>query len=177
MMARSNIGATTNASSNTSAMTTRASRLLSVLVLLAVAWQGPVPCCHCHGTLARPGSLPFSWLAAHLQASHPRTALFGDQYFGWHVHFGSPLAPNGDPAGSSRTDQNRISTASSSNVIRAIGEAVRDGESRLMDVTTRVASNRAPRLEWRALGLANRTFFANFAATLPLPLRFGILRI
>lgn len=177
MMARSNNGAKANASSNTSAMRTRASRLLSVLVLLAVAWQGPAPCCHCHGTLARPGSLPYSWLAAHLQASHPRTALFGDQFFGWHVHFGSPMAPSGDPAGSSRTEQNRLSTASSSHVIRSIGEAARDGESRLMGATMRASSTRTPQLEWRALGLANRTFFGNFAATLPLPLRFGILRV
>lgn len=155
-------------------MATRSSRLISALVLLAVSWQGPTPCLHCHETRVRATDQPFSWLAAHLQASHPGTGELDDEFLGWHLHFG---LPNGDPTVPSPTEQSRIPSSASANVLRAIGEASRDVESRIVCFSPRVVSSRAPWIEWRALGLANRTFFENFAADLPLPLRFGILRV
>jgi hypothetical protein len=66
---------------------------LRVLLLLA-GWQGPLPWCHCHDTLAH-ASAPA--LEGHLRSHHPSVSLLADVCLGWHIHAALPGAPSDDP--------------------------------------------------------------------------------
>jgi hypothetical protein len=62
--------------------------------LILAAWQGPIPWCHCHGTLAGEPATNQQWLAGHLHSQHVSTSPFANVDFGWHLHAQLPDAPD-----------------------------------------------------------------------------------
>jgi len=161
----------------TQAIARRATRLLHWVLLLAVAWQGPIPWCHCHGSLASSTAQSSSWLANHLQSYHPTTALLSNQGFGWHFHAILPKSSNDDPNQRSDTDQNRHPTPDvTASFSHWLAHCARVSTSSLAAFEGPIGGCGAVLLApaWRVRHTAH--FYASFAPTLPLPLRFGVQR-
>lgn len=59
------------------------------LLLILLAWQGPVPICHAHGTLAT-DALRSPELAGHLVEAHADLNPTADIFFDWHWHWVLP---------------------------------------------------------------------------------------
>lgn len=59
------------------------------MLLILLAWQGPIPVCHAHATL-NANELPSPELASHLIADHSLADIKGDDYIGWHWHWIMP---------------------------------------------------------------------------------------
>lgn len=147
-------------------MLRRASVILRV-VLLLVVWNGPLPYCHCHGTLQSVTFENASWLFKHLKSHHGDTMLYADTTFGWHLHFRSP-APWEDNQESSTNCYSPCQPVLGSN-------AVPHSEPRIIAyVCDLVHSESRPQLVEREF--AANPFYENYAAALPLPLRFGVSR-
>jgi hypothetical protein len=64
------------------------SRLWGVF-LIVLAWQGPIPICHAHGTL-KSDPLATANLAAHLVQDHADLNLSADVFVDWHWHWVMP---------------------------------------------------------------------------------------
>lgn len=56
------------------------------LLLIFLAWQGPVPVLHAHGTFLS-GNLPSLELAAHLVKDHSDATSAGSTFIDWHWHW------------------------------------------------------------------------------------------
>lgn len=151
--------------------------MLLRLVLLIAAWQGPVPWCHNHAAQASAEAAP--WLAEHLQTHHraadPGQRVWLGSELGWHFHADFPTRPVGDDEPSPGQPPAEF-PASSVSSLRAAdgssGERLQGLIERLLpaehDATLGAATERLAR--------SPGNFFAGYAATLPLPLRFCILR-
>lgn len=147
------------------------------LVLLFAAWQGPIPWCHNHpaGTAAE----STTWLAEHLRSHHgpadqQRRDARSDGLLGWHFHADFPTRPVGDEE--PRPGQPPAEfPASSVGSLRVADLHSGDRPLPLRHLLTPVAPGPAFAFA-TALSNAPSNFFAGYAATLPLPLRFCILR-
>ena len=144
------------------------------LFMLLAAWSGPMPWCHCHGTLsdADLASAP-AWLAKHLQSYHGSVSPVASIFFGWHMHAVYPGTSTDDPDQPKRAEQFRLPAA---------GESLADHLNRPADAWS---VSIAPQIEHpagRLFGLGElqqhcaASFFDRFAPTLPLPLRFCVAR-
>lgn len=67
-------------------------------LLLLTTWQGPVPWCHCHGTLANSPGVASSLLAEHLRTHHCSLDPFANILLGWHLHLDIPGTAGEQPA-------------------------------------------------------------------------------
>lgn len=141
------------------------------LLLVLVALQGPIPWCHCHGTLTNsPDS--FSWLGDHLRSHHVSVSPLANDSFGWHFHVDVPNS--GDhPDRPAEPDRDRLPTTNST-----------DGFSVLLadNARTTYQAVSVDDLSHECaiamlVGSQNTAhFFDSFAPALPLPLRFCVLR-
>lgn len=140
--------------------------LLLRLVLVLAVWTGPVPYCHCHGTLNDASAQSFGWLGKHLQACHETDDLFADIDFGWHLHLPDPAEED--------TDQPEWLSWSGggSKTVSCISLNCLDGYGYSVWMLT----PQPPAPSATAAVAKGRTFFGSFAPTLPLPLRFGVIR-
>jgi len=148
------------------------------LVLLIAAWQGPVPWCHTHAAQASADTAP--WLAEHLQTHHsaadPGQRIWLGSELGWHFHADFPTRPVGDdePRPGQPPAEFPASCVSSLRAADgASGERLLVLTERLLPVehdVTLVAVTE------RLLASSPGNFFTDYAAALPLPLRFCILR-
>lgn len=140
--------------------------LLLRMVLVLAVWTGPVPYCHCHGTLNDPAAQSFNWLGKHLQAYHGTDVLFADIEFGWHLHLPDP---------SEEEEEQSEWLAWSSGAQKVVSHCRTNRTDglwgSLWPLMPRQTFAPATAAESRT-----RSFFATFAPTLPLPLRFGISR-
>lgn len=59
------------------------------LFLIVLAWQGPVPVVHAHGTFGS-SNLPSVELATHLLEEHSDAAIAGVTFLDWHWHWMMP---------------------------------------------------------------------------------------
>ena len=59
------------------------------MLLILLAWQGPIPVCHAHSTL-KSENLPSLELAAHLIENHSESGLSADSFIDWHWHWVMP---------------------------------------------------------------------------------------
>jgi hypothetical protein len=59
------------------------------MLLILLAWQGPIPVCHAHATL-KATELPSPELASHLIADHSFADISGDDFIDWHWHWIMP---------------------------------------------------------------------------------------
>ena len=158
--------------------------MLLRLVLLLAAWQGPIPWCHSHAAQATDDS--GSWLAEHLSSHHKSSAQDGasqgipaaraSEGLGWHFHADFPARPTGDQDPGSEP----LPAEFPANPL--VNQRVADWQSGdrpmplsqlLMPAVSCLAFSSATE---RALLRSPGNFFDGYAAALPLPLRFCILR-
>lgn len=161
------------------AIRTRGLSLMLRLVLLIAAWQGPIPWCHSHAAQATAETE--TWLAEHLDSHHGQTPhswqiSHGSGLLGWHFHADFPTRPVGDDE--PRPGQPPAEfPASSVGGLRVAdwhsGDRLLPLSQWLMPVEPCLVFSSATE---RALACAPGSFFDGYAATLPLPLRFSILR-
>lgn len=142
----------------------RLSHLLRLVLVLAV-WTGPVPYCHCHGTLNDASAQSFDWLGRHLQAYHGTDDLFAEIDFGWHLHLPDPVEEDTD-------QQEWLSCWDSSKTISSTGQVCLGGHG----YAVAIRSAYSPTFGAMTAVGNSRSFFSSFAPTLPLPLRFGVIR-
>ena len=135
-------------------------------MLVLAVWTGPVPYCHCHGTLNDASEQSFEWLGKHLQVYHEADDLFADIDFGWHLHLPDPAEEDTDqPEWLSRSGGGGKAVSSISlNCLDGHGYSPWMLTTHPQAPSAMVAVRKA------------RTFFGSFAAKLPLPLRFGVIR-
>lgn len=145
--------------------------LVRALLILWSAWNGPLPWCHSHGTLANASIVDQNILREHLRSHHafvePTTS---DVDFGWHFHMELPSEGHGAPE--------RLHLRQ---MIATAGGSGLDGTIRVAGVSegtaTYIGSLAAQRPNAQSEGNSPVThFFDGFAANLSLPLRFGVLR-
>ncbi|MEW4453364.1 hypothetical protein AB1L30_11855 [Bremerella sp. JC817] len=145
----------------------RLSVYVRVVLLLAV-WTGPLPYFHCHGSLLNAVSMDSLWLFNHLSSSHRDAALCEDVDFGWHIHFGEP--------GSEK--ERRLAAKWLSLGGGGTETATVVGDARAIDWLTSpdfsVASALPGSPEPRSCSIG--AFHSTYAVSLPLPLRFGVVR-
>jgi len=161
------------------AIRTRGLSLLLRLVLLIAAWQGPIPWCHSHAPQATAET--GTWLAEHLQSHHQespdsRQGSRGNGLLGWHFHADFPTRPTGDEAPTPGQPPAEF-PASSVGGLRVADWHGGDRQLALSQwlLPAKPCSVFSSTIE-RALTCAPGSFFDGYAATLPLPLRFSILR-
>lgn len=146
---------------------------LAVRCLLALAaWQGPIPWCHCHGTLVHANDADASWLSEHLQSYHTAALALLNVDFGWHFHVAFPDAPGQDDDSSAPKRRELLpqidATTSLLESSRLFVEIPAIDSAILVQVI-------APRCSGDALSMSAH-FFDGFAPSLPLPLRFCVSR-
>lgn len=143
-------------------------------LLLIVAWQGPLPWCHCHEEVASaPGGIS-CWLASHLRTHHPSMLPLASAVLGWHVHFDYPC-PNEDEEG--RSGHHEPSRLPGSSAAEQMASSILESASGVSQplptvdgdpAATSVAASDPARV--------NAHFFDDYAPSLALPLRFCIAR-
>ncbi|PQO41897.1 hypothetical protein C5Y97_02345 [Blastopirellula marina] len=132
-------------------------------------WTGPIPYLHCHGALDSASEAGFVQLAKHLSRYHKCDATCCSKNYGWHFHM---AVPTSDEDGSVPPTQwlsaNAMSTATSS-----IGD---DWQCDRLVLPNFLIS--ADFLEASAPGrqYLSRSFYDSYARTLPLPMRFSVVR-
>jgi hypothetical protein len=138
------------------------------LLLLVVAWQGPIAWFHCHGSLAGVNENQ-TWLAKHLQTHHPGVPLFSTAHLGWHFHFELPSPSSED--GEKDAPQPCVDVSP----LRPLTLVEADAGCSSFQSFVPLVPNllRLPRPRLAAAELAQH-FFDGFADSLPLPLRFCI---
>ena len=139
-------------------------------LLIVASWQGPLPWCHCH-TTNETGS---SW-EAHLAQYHSSLTVHWEEELGWHLHIEIPLTGddrdgNGEPDDGEWNGVPAVVSRGLS-LLTAGMDAVPDERSAvsrqcLMRCLAAIcAADRGP-----------TSFYALFAPSLPLPMRFGVCR-
>lgn len=141
-------------------------------LLVFVAWQGPIPYVHCHGTLANSSDQHSSWLTEHLH-HHASVGTDASVNFGWHLHTSVP--------GSESDDSHEPKHKQDLPFLKfGATDALTDTVSRCSgssDWAFNLAQPRCSELVVvKTLDRLHTHFFDSFAPTLPLPLRFSILR-
>ncbi len=143
----------------------RISVCFRILLLLAV-WTGPIPYCHCHGTMIGVDANCPSWLLNHLQAFHADSPLRTDVSLGWHLHFSTP--ENSEDGES--TWAKWLSFSGTPSAVSACLQDLRLADRLILPLWNVTCRNSQP--------IASRVafFFESFAPSLPLPLRLGVIR-
>ncbi|QDU30203.1 hypothetical protein ETAA8_53220 [Anatilimnocola aggregata] len=142
-------------------------------LLLVVAWQGPLPWCHAHGTLGNCSEVANCSLQEHLRSHHPGTNLFGDIFFSWHVHVDLPQ-PGSESEESDETELPRTPAVESIDLVgHALSRAWESSNPIAVDADCECHDLNCGRQVHSA---CSQHFLANFATSLPLPLRFCVAR-
>jgi hypothetical protein len=150
----------------------RCSFALRWLLLLA-AWQGPIPWCHSHGTLASSADMS-PWLVEHLHSHHPCVDPAAHLTFGWHFHTRMPGDPHEDPDEPTAPDQERLPLSTT-------GDSLATGVARCSIACSAplfALDNRLPTgmLAARFEEATSAHFFDSFAPDLALPMRLCVSR-
>lgn len=140
--------------------------------LLLAAWQGPIPWCHYHGTLADGPTASLAHLVKHLQSYHTSLDPLSNVLLGWHFHF-LPTPASEDSPRSAEPEPPRLLVRNASDSLPdQLAEAA--GSTQAVDAIfiasqplLAVSAEREERCEH---------FFAGFAPRLSLPMRLGVAR-
>jgi hypothetical protein len=141
-------------------------------LLLAAAWQGPLPWCHSHGVVTAESE---SWLRAHVSVYHPGETLDAASPLGMHFHVEFPQGGGDDNAPSPvvLTCQNSSPRADhEAESLCLLGDDLSEGDKCVWAFGDLKASSIAR----FAAGRSPQGFFESFASDLALPLRLGIMR-
>jgi hypothetical protein len=143
--------------------------MLLRLCLLLVAWQGPIPWGHAHGTLANSAETAAAWLGGHLQTHHAAISPFANVFLGWHWHVDFPSRGCDDE---SRQEQERLPAGgSASELLLAAGQ----GAGCWWQASCAKTACPAEGLRFRHSASAAH-FWDCFAPSLALPVRLGTMR-
>lgn len=152
------------------------SSLMLRLVLLLAAWQGPIPWCHSHGSVAAGSEQSLNWLGEHLRCYHGAIAADCEAFFGWHIHADFPIKPIDGP------DQSPGKCPAEFPVKIVGGSRLADTQGddeltalRLLSALDSPCLGRSIASQ-PVLAALSTHFFDCYAATLPLPLRFCVQR-
>ncbi len=144
-------------------------------LLLLVAWQGPLPWCHCHGTLANSADSTAVWLATHLRSRHSSVSPFANVSFGWHIHIELPDSTSDDPDQPPRPDRDRLPVTNAADGLAELAArpaAALISEADLLDLACQGGMLTSDGGSCRLTA----HFFDDFAPSLPLPMRFCVAR-
>lgn len=150
------------------------------LLLMLLAWQGPVPICHAHGTLAT-DSLNSPELAGHLVQAHSDLNPTADIFFDWHWHWVLPCELASHPGSTDHEQSNQFPGGHhchgewESSIILANDTVAEQSWSERwypLPEFTYANTDLTPALK---LGLPSH-FLQNFAAELSLPQRLSVYR-
>ncbi len=146
------------------------------LVLVVCAWQGPLPVVHAHAaavdSVDDSAAESSTCLVEHLRTWHCGDEACSGECREWHLHFEYPH-PSHDGTPTSQPAKDRLAT---------IAAADFDAASSACGTPSQPASfsidhDGRERSQLPSLGRnAAAHFFDGFAPTLPLPLRFGVMR-
>lgn len=142
--------------------------MLRCLLLLAV-WQGPIPWCHCHGTVDHLALSP--GLPEHLRSHHAGHDPYGNGR--WHLHFILPDTGGQTPGEHSEDRYQQLPMISALDVSSAELESPWDG-SPAAEVLLELSA--VPSAAIRDAGLSTAHFYDGFAPDLALPMRFCVAR-
>ena len=143
----------------------RFSIFFRVILLLAV-WTGPIPYCHSHGTLVGAETTCSGYLINHLQAFHTDAPLFANVDFGWHVHFSVPTNSEEDEP----TQTKWLSNPCSATTVSASLQGLRSLDPWIFPACNLTLGQSKPAAH------AVKFFFEDYAPSLALPLRLGVIR-
>lgn len=144
-------------------------------VLVVFVWQGPVPWCHRHGTLANTPDSAISWLQEHLRTHHSSIGVNAEVSFGWHVHFDFPIPVDDDSNGPNVPDQDRLPPVSSLDTVSAsIARAASDSSD--LAAAHRVNLSGDTRVIANGLLLEVTHFYEASAPSCSLSVRFCVSR-
>lgn len=156
-----------------SVSSSRWSRFVRCL-LLAAAWQAPVPFWHRHGTLADASPEVAAWLSDHLRSQHSTLDPYAQATCGWHLHFAFP-EPGGQstdgPAAPRQLPIVEVGLGSWCEVLRPQTASTSWGCRDLLAIGGRAGFEHGLMASPGSGG-----FFTDFAAEMPLPARLGVLR-
>jgi hypothetical protein len=146
------------------------------MLLILLAWQGPIPVCHAHGSL-RAERLPSVELASHLIENHSATQLSSEVFIDWHWHWVMPddLLPKHSDSSTPSPDEEHASIGELRPVIQV--------QSVEVDFSCNVAISEIliDHLDvWHRLSLRRQdlptSFLMTFASDLSLPERLSVYR-
>jgi hypothetical protein len=144
---------------------------LAWLAVLVTSWEAPLPVWHCHGTLA--SAEPTRWLAEHLHDHHAEIGHWHQAFLNWHLHFDFPH--RADDTGQSAPDHLLVPVAGDAmGVTPSVYDGFRGWRPNLFLTATAAAVRTSP--ADRDCPARSRHFYDDYAAKLPLPLRFGVYR-
>jgi hypothetical protein len=146
---------------------------LRAMILLSLAWQGPIPWCHSHGTWNQLPVASRSWLASHLCAYHPGDSGCTGECLGWHFHAVFPGTNPEDAPQQPGTDIGQLAVPAPCDVeceplsrhlpfLRLPSQDSRHGSVAVASAGT-----------WDG----GTHFFDCFAPSLAFPVRLGVLRL
>ncbi len=141
---------------------------LRCLLLLAV-WQGPIPWCHCHGTVDHLELSP--GLPEHLRSHHAGHDPYGHGC--WHLHFILPETGGQTPGEPSEDRYQRLPMISTADASPAEVDSLWD-EMPVSEVL--FVQSAVPSAAIRNAGLSTAHFYDGFAPELALPMRFCVAR-
>lgn len=151
------------------------SKGVRAVLLLALAWQGPIPWTHAHGTLANSSCCGNCWLSQHLCSHHSQDSMFADHAYGWHFHVALPFSSEGGPEQQQRPQQNRLPPSHAGD---GLSDMLADGLR--ISAPAAVLANLDSPTHSVSIGSdmhdGSIHFFDGYATSLALPLRFGVLR-
>lgn len=138
--------------------------------LVLAAWQGPIPWCHWHGSLAAAADDP--WLIEHLQVHHAAPPACDHECLGWHFHCDFRGAVGGDSQPSSGDARHQLPATAAAE--RCVGPSP---GSESVPLAVDAAESEAAGVAYGLplAGLRQLHFFDAFAPALALPLRLGRL--
>lgn len=151
------------------------STTVRAVLLFALAWQGPIPWAHAHGTAANSACGVNCWLSQHLCSHHAQDSMFADRMYGWHFHVALPFGSENGPEQQQRPQQNRIPPNHASDGLSAmLADGLRTSLPAAVMVNLDAPTHSAAVVGDEHAGAAH--FFDGYATSLALPLRFGVLR-
>lgn len=140
-------------------------------LLVCAAWQGPVPYAHSHCSLVGSRDRQFSSSMEHL---HHRATVGtdADAHSGWHLHVSLPVRKGTAPSDLQHEQEVPLLNFESSQSLT--DPLVRSAQ--LISWLSAPAQQTCRATIAPDVCIARTHFFDSFAPTLPLPLRFSILR-
>lgn len=142
-------------------------------MLLLVAWQGPLPWFHAHGTLGNCASCPSAELRDHLRTHHSAIDRFANVCFNWHFHVDLPVSPD-ESNDATDYDAPRVPPVDAVDLLA--NSLSRDAQLvPVVTLTTEFAQQQSV-VARRNETPAAEHFFDCFAPTLSLPQRFCVAR-
>lgn len=142
--------------------------MLRCFVMFAV-WTGPIPYLHCHGALDSASEAGLVQLAKHLSRYHKCDRDCLSKNYDWHFHLAVPTSGEDDSVPPTQL----LSANGGSTAISSIGADWQRDRLLLPNFLVGAGFVETPVPGRQHL---SRSFYDSYARTLPLPMRFSVVR-